>query len=94
VADGLGGHAAGAEASRLAINTLVNLALETSDWVLRFDSEFDIERVMRRASARFEMASAAMTAEAAAHPELEGFATTLTLALSVGSDLFLAHAGD
>jgi serine/threonine protein phosphatase PrpC len=94
VADGLGGHAAGSEASRLAINTLLNLALETSDWVLRFDSDFDVERVLRRASARFEMTSAEMTAQAAANPALIGFATTMTMAMSVGSDLFIAHVGD
>jgi protein phosphatase len=94
VADGLGGHAAGAQASRTAINTLVNLALETSDWVMRLDSDSDIERVMRRASERFEKTARAMTKEASERPELEGFATTMTLALSLGRDLIVAHVGD
>jgi serine/threonine protein phosphatase PrpC len=34
VADGMGGHAAGELASRLAINALVSLALEWPDWIL------------------------------------------------------------
>src|SRR6516162_1738815 len=35
VADGMGGMAAGEVASRLAIRTLVDLALSTPDWVLK-----------------------------------------------------------
>src|SRR5206468_829609 len=38
VADGVGGSAAGEIASRTAIHTLVDLALETPDWIMRLDA--------------------------------------------------------
>jgi protein phosphatase len=94
VADGLGGHAAGDTASNLAINILLKLVRETSDWVLRFDSPSDIERVIERTKERFVETSRSMTEESKANPELRGFGTTLTLASSVGKNLFLAHVGD
>ena len=94
VADGLGGHAAGDMASKLAINVLLSLVLGTSDWILRFDSQSDFERVIERTRQRFVETSRVMTAESQANPELRGFGTTLTMAASVGQDLFVAHVGD
>jgi protein phosphatase len=94
VADGLGGHAAGDTASKMAINVLVNLVLGTSDWILRFESPGDVERVIERTKARFVETSHVMTTESSANPQLRGFGTTLTLASSLGRDLFVAHVGD
>src|SRR5690349_17468745 len=39
VADGMGGVAAGEEASMLAIRTGIQLVLDSSEWVLRIDDE-------------------------------------------------------
>jgi protein phosphatase len=94
VADGLGGHAAGDTASKLAIHVLLNLVLGTSDWILRFDTQSDFERVIERTKQRFVETSRVMTAVSKANPELRGFGTTLTLASSLGRDLFVAHVGD
>jgi protein phosphatase len=94
VADGMGGHAAGEEASKLAITTLVNLVLNTPDWFLRMDDPSAAEEVMRRATERFGQIDHALAEEAADDPKLHGFGTTMTLAASLGRDLLLAHVGD
>jgi protein phosphatase len=94
VADGLGGHVAGEEASKLAITTLVNLALNTPNWFLRMDDPSAAEEVMRRATERFGQIDQALGDEAVEDPRLHGFGTTMTLAASLGRDLLLAHVGD
>jgi serine/threonine protein phosphatase PrpC len=94
IADGLGGHPAGDTASKLAIGVLLNLVLGTSDWILRFDTKSDFERVIERTKERFFEISQVMTDASTANPELRGFGTTLTVASSVGRELFLAHVGD
>lgn len=93
VADGMGGMAAGEVASRLAIQTLVSLVLDVPDWILRPEAEFS-EEILRRAAERYRQVSAALTEEAAANPRLYGMGTTMTMACSLGANLFLAHVGD
>jgi protein phosphatase len=94
VADGMGGHAAGEEASKIALTTLVNLVLTTPDWILRMDDPAQAEEVMRRAAERMTLIDHALAHEAAEDPALHGFGTTMTLAASMASDLLIAHIGD
>jgi protein phosphatase len=94
VADGIGGSAAGEHASRLAISTLVNLALNTPDWILRLDEDSFYQEALRRAEERVRQINATLAAQAQVQPALRGFGTTLTAAWSLGIDLVVSHVGD
>jgi len=83
VADGMGGHAGGEVASKLAISTLINLALATPDWILRLDDDPLMQEVMRRAKERWGLINTALTDHAEADPSVKGLGTTLTLAWSL-----------
>lgn len=93
VADGMGGEAAGEVASRNAIGILVDLVLQTPDWILRFDDGW-LQAVRRRMEQRFQQVQETLTGQAREDPALSGMGTTMTLACSVGADLLLVHAGD
>jgi protein phosphatase len=94
VADGVGGHAAGEAASKLAISTFINLVLGTPDWILRLDDDQLPEEVKRRNIERFGKIEEAMEQQVQADPSLQGFATTMTLAVSLGKMLMVTHLGD
>jgi len=93
VADGMGGSAAGEVASRLAIRTMLNLALTTPDWVMLKGGP-ESERVMQRMAEHYRRVDAALREEALADPSLWGMGTTMTLARSVRDELVLAYVGD
>ncbi len=93
VADGMGGHAGGEVASRLAIKTLINIVLHVPDWILRLD-EGHAEKVMVRAARYYREVNEKLVEEARLKPELRGMGTTMTGAYSVGHDLFVVHVGD
>jgi protein phosphatase len=94
VADGMGGSAAGEEASRLAIASLIYLILHTPDWILRLNEEPLSQEVQRRAAERYEQVNQTLEEEAKSDPGLSGFGTTMTMACSLGRDLLVAHLGD
>jgi protein phosphatase len=94
VADGVGGCAAGEEASRLAISILVNLVLHTPDWILRLDDDAFSQFAVRRAVERVGEINRELIDRATENPALQGYATTMTFARSLGADLLIAHLGD
>jgi protein phosphatase len=93
VADGMGGHAGGEVASRMAIGTLVRMVLDVPDWIMNLD-EANAPRVMERMIHYYRGVDRALAAHAEAHCELAGMGTTMTIAYSIGANLFLAHVGD
>ena len=93
VADGVGGAAAGEVASRAAIAGLVDLALQTPDWIMRAGDGF-LQEVAARMERRFRQVNRELSEQARADPALYGMATTLTVAVSLGADLLVIHVGD
>ena len=93
VADGMGGHAGGEVASRMAIGTLVHLVLDVPDWIMTLD-DANLPRVKERVAEYYRRVDQALAAHAGTHRQLLGMGTTMTLAFSIGTELFLAHVGD
>ena len=94
VADGMGGYAAGEVASSQALIKLVELAVETPDWVMRMERRENAETVMRRMTERFRKVDSALRVDAESDPSLVGMGTTLTVVVSLGAELFVGHIGD
>jgi len=93
VADGMGGHAAGELASRMAISALASLALDLPDWILKLNKGATAE-LERRAREFVQQVGAFLYERGHQDAELRGMGSTLTLARSLGRDLLIAHVGD
>ncbi|GAA5144236.1 protein phosphatase 2C domain-containing protein [Pseudonocardia eucalypti] len=83
LADGMGGHAAGEEASKAVISALVPL-----------DDDEPGDDLLAELHAATEEGNAAITSLITEQPDLEGMGTTLTAILFAGSRLGMVHIGD
>jgi len=61
---------------------------------MRLDEAPLTKEVMRRAGERYEQVNQRLEEEALESPGLSGYGTTLTMAGSIGRDLFVTHVGD
>jgi serine/threonine protein phosphatase PrpC len=93
VADGLGGAAAGERASALAVTSVEAFMLNTLQWFLHLDEKEEHE-LFRELREGLERADRTVLARARANPELVGMGSTLTMAYSIATDLYIAHVGD
>jgi protein phosphatase len=93
VADGMGGHAAGEVASRLAISALVGLALDIPDWIFRVDDEHAPE-MEGRAREIVQQVGSLVFERGREDAALRGMGSTLTCARNCGRDLWIIHVGD
>jgi protein phosphatase len=93
IADGMGGHAAGEVASLRAITLLIEYALQTPDWIFSQDTS-RLATVMERTAGRFQAVNETVVAQGKEKKELRGMGSTLTVALTLGDDLIVAHVGD
>ncbi len=83
VADGMGGHEGGQEASRIAVEAIQEVFAETPD--------SDAQSLL---AIGFQIAHERILEYAAGHPELHGMGTTATAIALRGKQLYYAHVGD
>jgi len=83
VADGMGGHEGGQEASRIAVETIREIFADSGDG--------DPQSLLLIG---FQIAHERILDYAAGHPELHGMGTTATAVALLGNQLYYAHVGD
>lgn len=91
VADGMGGHPAGEQASALAISSIKHVVAGSMGWLA---TRATPNEVLNALSQGFTHADATLARVSAEHPEMTGMGTTMTVGFVRGSELFLAHVGD
>lgn len=94
VADGLGGHAAGEVASRMALDRLATAVEERRGIVEATAADDDHSRLLRVLVRAGEQSAAAVYEAAQNDHKLVGMGTTLTALLCSGPRAVMVHAGD
>jgi serine/threonine protein phosphatase PrpC len=98
VADGMGGHAAGEVASRLAVETIQTFIAETAGadknrtWPFPFEPAISLEG--NRLKAAFRLANRQIANAMADSADLRGMATTASAVLVGPHSACIAHVGD
>jgi serine/threonine protein phosphatase PrpC len=93
IADGMGGMAAGEVASRLAIMTALKLVNHSPKWGFKINKK-EARELFERVRHHVKSIDETLTKSSEADHRLFGMGTTLTVAYSVGVDLFIVHLGD
>jgi protein phosphatase len=97
VCDGMGGHASGEVASRLAADTIIGFYERTradpdATWPYRFDKR--LSEIENRLVSAVRLANLRVYEDAYANPSRRGMGTTVVAAAGVEDKLYLAHVGD
>jgi protein phosphatase len=97
VADGMGGHASGEVASRMAVDTIVSYFRETeSDQPLTWPFKVDRghSQTINRMTTAIKLANQQIFEEAERKPECHGMGTTVVSTLFLDDVIIIGHVGD
>jgi len=96
VADGMGGHAAGEIASRIAVDSISEFILHTKEddgtWPHAYDEHY--KRSTNRLMAAVRLANTRVLEAMRKDARLRGMGTTVVACLAEGDTLSVAHVGD
>jgi protein phosphatase len=96
VADGMGGHAAGEIASRIAVDSISEFIVHTKEddgtWPHAYDEHYT--RTTNRLMAALRMANTRVLEAMRKDAKLRGMGTTVVAAMSEGGKMSVAHVGD
>lgn len=93
VADGMGGHQGGEEASALAVVAIQQFTLNTLKWFFESNQQ-EAQRVLAQFQTALRQADVRVREEAAEHREWSGMGTTVTMAYHLAAQLCVVHVGD
>ena len=93
VADGMGGHAAGELASRMAIRELVKIGLSLPEWIVRIE-ESTSAKAVQRSRRRVKDVNKLLIEHGRQDPKLRGMGSTLTAVRNLERILQIVHVGD
>jgi protein phosphatase len=93
VADGMGGHQAGEQASSLTVRSIEWFVLNTLKWFFHLQGPEE-KNALTEFQAALRQADRTLFERAERHPELQGMGTTVTMAYQLGPELFIVHVGD
>jgi PPM family protein phosphatase len=96
VADGMGGHAAGEIASRIAVDSISEFIVHTKEddgtWPHAYDEHYT--RTTNRLMAALRMANTRVLEAMRKDARLRGMGTTVVAAMADGDKMSVAHVGD
>lgn len=93
VADGIGGANHGELASRLALQTMFELASQATTWVMRL-TDLEVQQIQQRVEAYVERIQSTLRKYGQFDPELAGMGTTWTSAHLFPPCAVVVHLGD